>query len=367
MNTRSLISAGLMALLLGTSFPVAALDLSPFRNFLGNGENSAPAPTTVPRASASEWKPVLPQSPVPRTARRVQVARIPNEDADASFKNNQLLTLAPRPGSRSEDSLTLPAETRIPEGLRPILSDRKTPRQGVSLTGSTGGLLIPSPGVLEPGKTAVAVHAVPFDLYDITDRKYTDTSYFDTSVKLIYGLADGFELGIDKVFSNQDRFAITEPTFINMKYQVPGNITIGGSFCAGSQEGYSSVWVAAGVPVIWVGVGGNFGPRNFRFSYTGMENISKAKYGGYNYKYDRAEGYADPIWFMVGGAIPMSNYSHLMYDFNGDKFSLGLRFNYQKAVYFDVSYVSDGDYENLPGAISHKRSNNIIFGGTIVY
>ncbi|MBF0502578.1 MAG: hypothetical protein HQM09_20745 [Candidatus Riflebacteria bacterium] len=364
MNTRRWISAGIIALLLGTRVSASALDLTQFQSFLEHREDSSSV-TTAPKTP--EWKPILPLSPQPRQLQRGTEMPDLNEDADASFKNNQLVTLGPKTGARKGDSLSLPAETRIPEGLRPILSDRQTPRQGVSLTGSTGGLLVPSPGVLEPGKTAVAVHAVPFDLYDVTEHKYADASYFDTSVKLVYGLADGFELGVDKTFSNQDRFNIPEPLFVNMKYQVPGNITVGGSFCGGSQSAYNSVWVAAGVPVIWVGVGGNFGPRNFRFSYNGWETLSVAKYGGYNYKYSSAEGYADPVWFMVGGSIPMSNYTNFMYDFNGDKFSLGIRLNYQKVAYIDFSYVSDGDYESLPGAISHIRHNNFVFGGSIVY
>jgi len=290
-----------------------------------------------------------------------------SDNADAQYKQNQLVTLQTDNKQDSGDSLRLPAETRIPEGLRPLLSDRKTPRQGIGLSGNTGALLVPSPGVLEPGKSAVVVHAIPFDLYSVNDVKYEDESYFDTQAGLVYGVTEGLELGIDKVFTNQDRFDITEPTYINMKYQVPGNITLGANWCTDSQSAYSSAWVGAGVPVAWIGVGANFGATNYKFSYNGWDKLKRAKYGGYNYRYDRAEGYADPVFFIVGGAIPMSNYTHFVYDFNGDKFSLGFRFNYQKTIYFDASFVSDGDYERLPGAIAHKRLQNFIFGGSIVY
>lgn len=355
---------GLLGLLLGAASPSFGLDLSPFREFLGNRQDVAPAPKKVGQ------RPWLPLTPVPEAARR-EVSpeqggpRVLTEDADASWKGNQLVTLGDKP-KPSQDSLSLPASTRIPEGLRPLLTERRTPRQGISMTGGSGGMLVPSPGVLEPGKTAVAVHAVPFTLYDVTERRLDDASYFDTVAKLVYGLSDGVEIGVDKTFSNQDRFDIPEATYINLKYQVPGNVTVGGSFAAGD-TGYSSAWISAGVPVIWVGLGGNFGPTNYKFSYMGYQRLARAKFGGYNYKYDRGEGYADPVWFMVGGAIPMSNYSHFVYDFNGDRFSMGFRFNYQKVAFFDASYVSDGDYERLPGAIAHKRLNNFVFGGSIVY
>lgn len=355
---------GLLGLLLGAASPVCALDLTPFREFLGNRQEAAPAP----RKAAQ--RPFLPLTPVPEAARREVPTdqggpRLLTEDADASWRGNQLVTLGEKQRP-SQDSLSLPASTRVPDALRPLLTDRKTPRQGISMTGGSGATLVPSPGVLEPGKTAVAVHAVPFDLYDVSERRLDDAAYFDTAVKLVYGLSDGVELGVDKTFTNQDRFDIPEPTYINLKYQVPGNITVGGSFAAGD-TGYSSAWISAGVPVVWVGVGGNFGPTSFKFSYNGYDRLSRAKFGGYNYKYDRGEGWADPIWFMVGGAIPMTNYTHFLYDFNGDRFSLGFRFNYQKVVFFDASYVSDGDYERMPGAIAHKRMNNFVFGGSIVY
>ncbi|HOY67455.1 MAG TPA: hypothetical protein PLP29_11230 [Candidatus Ozemobacteraceae bacterium] len=288
-------------------------------------------------------------------------------DADASYQQqNQLVTLGnARQGP--QDTLSLPPETRVPEGLRPLLTDRKTPRQGVGLSGSTGAQLVPSPGVLEPGKSAVGVHVLPFDLKGINDESVGEESYMDTSLALTYGVMDGFEFGIDKSFGNQDTYDVNEPVFVNMKYQVPGNLTLGGSFCTDSQGAYHSVWVNAGVPVAWVGVGANFGPGEYHFSYNGWDKIKRAKYGGYNYDYNSGKGYADPVFFMVGGAVPISDAAHFIYDFNGDRFSLGFRFNYQKIVYFDASYISDGDYERLPGAIAHKRMRNVTFGGSLVF
>ena len=358
--------AGMIGLLLGAADSSSGLDLSPYREFLGNRGGA----TATPRKTAQrQWLPVnpIPKSVPADAATDPGGPRVLSDDADASWKGNQLVTLGPKSNSAApRESLSLPASTRVPEGLRPLLTERKTPRQGISLTGGSGALLVPSPGVLEPGKTAVSVHAVPFDLYDISERRLEDASYFDTAFKLVYGLSDGVELGVDRTFTNQDRFDIPEPTYLNLKYQVPGNVTIGGSFSAGD-GGYSSAWVSAGVPVIWVGVGGNFGPDSYKFYYNGYQRLARAKFGGYNYKYDRGEGYADPIWFMVGGAIPMTDYTHFLYDFNGDRFSLGFRFNYQKVAFFDASYVSDGDYERLPGAVAHKRLNNFVFGGSIVF
>ncbi|MBI3039413.1 hypothetical protein HYY75_10265 [bacterium] len=347
---------GLLFFAMANANELSGLDLSAFQDFLNSRySKSKPAPN-------SKIIPPLTLEPI-NNYPSGQFRTIGN--ANSQLENPNFFSLG---GNKADyDALTLPPETRIPAGLRPLLTERKNPRQGISLTGNSGALLVPSPGVMEPGKSAVAVHAIPFELYDINDRQFPDDNYFDTSVKLVYGVFEGFELGIDKTFTNQDRYNIPEPTYVNAKYQVPGNITLGGSFCTDAGSGYSSAWVSAGVPVIWGGVGTNFGTGNFKFTYNGWDKLARGKYGGYNYKYDRAEGWADPLFFMVGGLIPITNYTNFMYDFNGDRFSLGFRFSYQKIVHFDASYISDGDYERLPGPIAHKRLKNFIFGGSIVF
>ena len=330
-----------------------ALDLGQFQGFMQPKLTPSQAPRVIP---AKKFKDVIPEN---------ERQNFVNIDADAAptSRKNQLITL---PGPRQgRDALTLPPETRIPMALRPMMTDRKYPREGISLSGNTGSLLIPSPGVLEPNKTAVSIHALAFDLYDVNDVKYKDSNYFDTSAKLTYGAMEGLEFGIDKIFSNQDRFDVLEPLYVNAKYQVPGNVTVGGNFSTDS--GYHSLYVTAGVLAVWVGAGVNFGPEKFHFYYNGWDKLRRAKFGGYNYDYTKAEGYADPAFFMVGGAVPITKSMHFLYDFNGDKFSLGFRLNYQRIVYFDASYISDGDYERLPGAISHKVMSNFVFGGSVVF
>ncbi len=346
------------ALLLTIAQPSEALDLGNFKDFLRGAEKPAATP-----AKKAFQLPFL----QPKATQKAAPYRALGDEADASYKNYTLTTLNGDQTPREEPRFSLPPETRIPEGLRPQLTDRKYPRQGISLSGNSGALLVPSPGVLEPGKTAVSVHAIPFDLYSVNDVRYQDENYFDTSVKLVYGASDGFEFGVDKTFSNQDRFENNEPTYVNMKYQVPGNITLGTNFCTDSQGGYHSAWVGAGVPVAWLGVGINWGASNFRFTYRGVDKLKRAKFGGYNYRYDKADGYADPVFFLVGGCIPMTSSTHFVYDFNGDRFSLGFRLNYQKVVFFDISYLADGDYERLPGSIAHKRLRNLVFGGTVAF
>ncbi len=346
----SAITAALIALA-GSSY---ALDLSRFQGFLSNSGRKV-----TPKRQEYE----LADKPVASQNYR-------SLNADASYQTNgqgDLVTLGQNTQLRDGERYLLPPETRVPEALRPLLSERRTPRQGISLVGGSGAILVPSPGVLEPGKTAVSVHAAPFELYNINDVKYTDQDYFDTNISVVYGVGDGVEVGFDKTFANQDRFDIAEPLFFNAKYQVPGNITVGGSFCTDSEAAYHSVWVSAGVPVAWVGVGANFGAGEYKFSYNGYDRLKRARFGGYNYDYNTAKGYADPIFFLVGGEVPLNDNLRFAYDFNGDKFSLGFRFNYQHAVYFDASYISDGDYENLPGAIAHKKNGNFVFGGAIAF
>jgi len=341
---------GMSALLLWGAGSGYGLDLSSFQGFMKT-VSAAPA-----RARAASSSPPA----------RLEAVRTLGGDADASYQQNQLVTLGSAPQGPRE-SLSLPPATRVPEGLSPLLTDKKTPRQGVGSCGGTGAQLVPSPGVLEANKSAVAVHVMPFDLKGINDEAMGEESYMDTNVALVYGVMDGVEFGADKSFGNQDKFDVNEPVYVNAKYQVPGNLTLGGSFCTDSQAGYHSVWVNAGVPVAWVGVGANFGAGEYRFTYGGWEKIKRAKFGGYNYDYNTAKGYADPVFFLVGGAVPISDSAHFIYDFNGDRFSLGFRFNYQKIVFFDASYISDGDYERLPGAIAHKRMKNVTFGGSLAF
>lgn len=288
-----------------------------------------------------------------------------------SFSHNPANVVTP--GVRRDgERFLLPSDSRIPDELRPLLTERLTPRQGLAMHGGTGAVLIPSPGILEPGKTAVGVHVQPFELRNINDATYTDRSYFDTTLNIAYGMDNGMEVSLDRTFSNQDRYDLEEPTYFNAKYQVPGNITLGSSLVVAGR-GYHSAWIGAGVPVAWVAAGVNYGRDDYRFSFTpthrGRERdkLARAKYGGYNYDYSKATGYADPLFFMVGGAVPVNDNLRFLYDFNGDKFSLGFRFNYLDSLYINASYISDGDYENLPGPIAHKKLKNFVFGATIVY
>jgi len=351
MKSRKKIICTATAILLSVASSGFALDLSKFQGFISGDRRKAKEPTRTftdlaPSSNSTNYRSL---------------------NADAYYVNSnsgQLVTLGNNQPQRDGERYLLPADTRVPEALRPLLTERLTPRQGLSMNGGTGATLVPSPGVLEPGKTAVGVHIQMFDLYNINETKYTDQNYFDTTVSAAWGTSDGLEVSVDKTFANQDRYDIAEPLYFNFKYQVPGNVTLGGSF---ADSGYHSAWVSAGVPVAWVGIGANFGQSDYRFSYRGYQKLKKAKYGGYNYSYNTAVGHADQFFFLIGGAVPLNDHLRFVYDFNGDKFSLGFRFNYQNVFYLNAAYVSDGDYENLPGAINHKKHQNFVFGATIAY
>lgn len=357
MKTHNKLISGLLAVLISISASASALDLSKFQNFL-SGRKKKPVRRSRVYTDLS-------------TNSNANTGEYYSLNADASYRNSngtgQLVPLGSNTQQKDGERYLLPPETRVPKELRPLLSERKTPRQGLSFSGGTGAMLVPSPGVLGPGKAAVAVHAMAFDLYNVNNTKYKGEDYFDTAINVAYGSEGGYELSLDKVFANQDKYDIAEPMYLNFKYQVPGNVTIGGNFCTDSQAGYHSMWISAGVPVAWVGVGVNFGATTYKFSYNGYDRLKRAKFGGYNYDYSTGEGWADTVFFMVGGAVPLNDSLRFVYDFNGDKFSLGFRFNYQHTLYLDASYVSDGDYENLPGAIAHKQSSNFIFGGSVAY
>lgn len=352
MATHRPVARLLLAVSMLTAASASALDLGRFQEFLSSNRSRTP--------SVSAPAPARPPARPP--------VRLLSEDADAVFGGQtQVLTLEKRPHGVTPPPLSLPSDTRVPAALRPLLTDRKYPKQGSAVGGSTGGLLVPSPGVLEKDRALVSVHAMPFALYNINDNQIRDADYFDTSIKADFGAWPGFEIGIEKTYNNQDRFDLDLPLYVNAKYQVPGNITLGTSLCTDANTGYSSFWVAAGLPAVWAGVGVNFGCEDYHFYYRGYDKLRRAKYGGYNYDYNTAKGYADPVFFMVGGALPMNRYSDFVYDFNGDRFSLGMRFNYQRTVFFDAFFVSDGDYERLPGPISHRRYRNFVFGGGVAF
>lgn len=352
MRNRKKICIAVATLVLGMCSNSFALDLSKFQPF--NRRQSQPALEQQLYNNDNNNQIQLPERLVSLSA-----------DSNYQERHDGMVTLGARP-RRDGERYLLPPETRIPKELRPVLTERRTPRQGMSMHGGTGATLVPSPGILEPGKTAVGLHVMAFDLRNINDVKYTDTNYFDTKISIAHGIESGAEVSIDGTFDNQDRFDLPQPVYINAKYQVPGNVTVGGSFAI-SGAGYHSLWVGAGVPVAWVAAGLNFGEDDYRFTYSGWDKLKRAKYGGYNYDYSKATGYADTVFFLIGGAVPLNDNLRFVYDFNGDKFSLGFRFNYIDSFYLNASFVSEGDYENLPGPIAHKRAKTFVFGGTLVY
>ena len=352
MKSRKPLICTATAILLSVASSGFALDLGRFQAFMSN-----------PRRQEVKPAPKVQEIQVPAYSSPYE-----SSEADAYYVHSQpgqFVPLGSAQSQRDGEHYLLPPQTRVPGELRPLLTERLTPRQGLAMAGGTGATLIPSPGVLEPGKMAVGVHVQPFKLYNINGTRYRDEDYIDTNVSLAWGVEDGIEVSVDKPFANQDRFDIAEPLYFNFKYQIPGNVTLGGSFTG--NEGYQSVWVAAGVPVAWVGVGANFGEKDYKFYYNGWEKLRRSRFGGYNYTYDKGEGYADMFFFMIGGAVPVNDHLRFVYDFNGDKFSLGFRFNYQNSFYLNAAYISDGDYENLPSPIAPKQSENFVFGATIAF
>lgn len=330
-----------------------ALDLRQYQGYLSGGRGKAVS-------QPAQRNNVLPEEPVNNNTYRSQ-------NADAYYVTSQENQFIPLGSSQRRDGerYLVPAETRTPKELRPLLVEERTPRQGLALNGGTGATLVPSPGVLEPNKTAIGVHVQTFDLYNINDTKYSDQDYFDINVAAAWGVDNGIEVGFDKSFTNQDHYDLEDPLYLNLKYQATGKVTLGGSINCNS--GYHSAWVACGVPVIWVGVGGNFGGSEYEHHFVNQSTFRRAKYGGYNYDYNTGKGHPDYFFFMIGGLIPLNDNLRFAYDFNGDRFSLGFRFNYSNTLFLNASYISNGDYENLPGAVSHRKNKNFVVGGTIAF
>lgn len=356
MKVSNLKTTTLALIFAGISISGFALDLSKYQSYLKqNKKNASQQTQKLPEPVKSQEAKILPDIAI---------------NADAGYGNNSGFMPLNKTQKRLDgEHFLLPGDTKVPKELAPILTETRTPSQGLALNGGTGGILIPSPGVLKPDKKAVGVHVQTFELYDATGNQFEDQDYFDVTISGAWGMENGIEVGFDKTFANQDRYDIDEPLYLNFKYQTGKKVTVGGSINCNS--GYHSVWAATGLPVIWVGVGSNFGASDYKFTYSTLpgkrDKFKKAKYGGYNYNYDTATGHADKFFFMVGGLIPLNKNLRFAYDFNGDKFSLGFRFNYLDSLYLEASYLSNGDYENLPHAISHKKSRNFTIGGTIAF
>lgn len=355
-NRKKLIFAA-AAMLLGMAGSGFALDLRQYQGYLSGNRGKA----AVQEKKQSN---VIPEIAVEEPTVNNNYRSLNADAYYVTSQENQFIPLGntqPRDGER----YLIPQDTRVPKELRPLLTEQRTPRQGLALNGGTGATLVPSPGVLEPNKTAVGIQVQTFELYNINNIKYEDEDYFDVNLSAAWGLENGMEIGFDKTFANQDHYDLEEPLYVNLKYQCTGNVTLGGSInCDG---GYHSAWVAAGVPVIWVGVGGNFGVSDYEHKYVNPEKFRRAKYGGYNYDYNKGTGYADKFFFLVGGLIPLNNNLRFAYDFNGDRFSLGFRYNYSDALYINASYISNGDYENLPGSIAHRQNRNFVAGVTVAF
>lgn len=342
------------AILFATVGSGYALDLRQYQGYLSGNRGKA----AVQEKKQSN---VLPEEPINANNYR-------GLEADAYYvtsQESQFIPLGNTQTQKDGERYLIPPETRIPKELKPLLVEERTPRQGLALNGGTGATLVPSPGVLEPDKTAVAVHVQTFDLYNINNVKYNDEDYFDINLSAAWGVQDGIEIGFDKTFANQDHYNLEEPLYFNLKYQASGKVTLGSSINCNS--GYHSAWVAAGVPVFWIGVGGNFGASDYKHSYVNPPKFRRAKYGGYNYNYNTGRGYADEFFFLVGGLIPLNDNLRLVYDFNGDRFSIGFRFNYSNIIFINASYISNGDYENLPGTIAHRQNRNFVIGGTVAF
>ncbi|MGM0601430.1 MAG: hypothetical protein ACQETH_16585, partial [Candidatus Rifleibacteriota bacterium] len=176
MKRRKTIVSLTAAILLSFAGSGFALDLSAFQSFL-----------TGRRQESKKQKSTRTFNDLGGQAQTSNNYRSLNADTNYQDNDDNLVTLGGGRQQKDGERYLLPPDTRVPAALRPLLSERLTPRQGLSVAGGTGATLVPSPGVLEPGKSAVSVHAMTFDLYNVNNVKYTDKDYFDTTINIAYG------------------------------------------------------------------------------------------------------------------------------------------------------------------------------------
>ena len=137
MKTRKLIISTATACLLAFAGNCAALDLSSFQSFLSGNRGKAPAK-----------KPTRTFTDLGGPVEYSNNYRSLNADASYRQQSGTLVQLGDNNPLADGERYLLPPETRVPRELRPLLSERRTPRQGLSLAGGSGATLVPSPGLL---------------------------------------------------------------------------------------------------------------------------------------------------------------------------------------------------------------------------
>ncbi len=219
-------------------------------------------------------------------------------------------------------------------------------------SGLSGGLMIPDTSTLAPERYEIAFTTELFDEMNPSTNQIDTTA--DMSFKLNVGVYDNLEMGIERKTrletANQD-----ESITIQAKYRFPidtFNVSAGVVVPAGGPD-YTSLFFMAGWKAIHLGFGFNFGGLQLAQVDTNTFNSpGMAKFGGYTLRRsvtpgsDEFIGNPDTFFGLLGANFQLSDSWSLLFDYNGDRFSGGMRFLF-KDMHVDLAYVGQSEYDSL--------------------
>ena len=236
-----------------------------------------------------------------------------------------------------------------------LLAGLVAPRVAVahpSALGPSGGLTIPNTKTLPPERTQVAVHAEM--LREFSPQRLAVETVADLSPKVLVGVYEHLELGIEQTLRVNSGFK-NESVTINGKYRFPFDTfdVAVGLLVPTSTADWTSAYVVMGFKVLWGGFGVNFGGRRFReITQDRFVNVGTAKLGGYNLRRevrngtDVFTGEPDTFFGLVGLDYKVAEHFELLADYNGDRFSAGIRLPYHSWG-FDAAYITQKANDSL--------------------
>ncbi|MFC1742702.1 hypothetical protein ACFL35_01815 [Candidatus Riflebacteria bacterium] len=229
-------------------------------------------------------------------------------------------------------------------------------QSAINLHGQTGALLTPSPITLEQGKHQGAFHFWPYQRVNLNGQKIEELA--ELSFKYNYGVLENFEVGIEKSYT-QDSQVPERGLCLSAKYSFP-KISISAGLLS-EQSAYTHIYLVAGEKYAYIGGGMTTGP-DYRFSLRRPQKFKYGRFGGYDYNKFQGSGHPDDFFVFLGGEFSVTEWVDFVYDFDGNRFGSGLRFNWKDMYYADLFFISDGDYNDLPPGITRRDQRNLILG-----